>query len=297
MPPRASWKGFIRLSLVTVPVQAHTASTTGGGTISLNQLHEPCHNRIRYQKTCPIHGEVPNDEIVKGYEYAKGQYVIIDPDELDRLRRESDKSIGIDRFAPLTSVDANYFSGRAYYLTPDGVAGQKPYSLLRRAMSDGNLCCVGGVVLFGKEQLVLIRPVDDLLCMNLLEYHSHLRQPAEFRDAVQDGEFTKEEMNLTRMLVDASTADDPQLEDYKDLYTERLTELVQAKVEGKEIVAVPEEEAPEVINLMDALKASVEQAKQKTGSTDKRGERAAPRKKMAASEKQRKTARKRKKTG
>src|SRR5579872_6933565 len=98
MAARASWKGYLRLSLVSVPVQAFTASASGHGKIQLHQIHEECHSRIKYKKTCPIHGEVSNDEIVSGYEYAKGQYVIIDPDELDKLRTESDKAIQISTF-------------------------------------------------------------------------------------------------------------------------------------------------------------------------------------------------------
>jgi len=96
--PRSSWKGFIKLSLVSVPVKGYTATSSGGGQIRLNQLHEECNSRIKYQKVCPIHGEVPNDEIVMGYEYAKDQYAVIDPSELDKLRSESDRAVNIDRF-------------------------------------------------------------------------------------------------------------------------------------------------------------------------------------------------------
>ena len=102
MAARSSWKGYLRLSLVSVPVKAYTATTTGGGEIHLNQIHADCHSRIRYQKVCPIHGEVSNDAIVSGYEFAKGQFVVIDPDELDKLRTESDKAVQIATFvAPL----------------------------------------------------------------------------------------------------------------------------------------------------------------------------------------------------
>src|SRR2546421_2027140 len=98
MAARSSWKGFIRLSLVSIPVKAYTATVTGGGEIHLNQIHKDCNNRIRYQKTCPVHGEVSNDAIVSGYEFAKGQYVVIDPEEIDKLRTESDKAVQIDSF-------------------------------------------------------------------------------------------------------------------------------------------------------------------------------------------------------
>jgi DNA end-binding protein Ku len=105
MAARSSWKGFLQLSLVSIPVKAYTAANSAGSSISLNQLHAECHSRIRYLKTCPEHGEVSKDEIVMGYEYAKGQYVVVDPDELEKLRTESDRSISIDRFVPTSQID------------------------------------------------------------------------------------------------------------------------------------------------------------------------------------------------
>src|SRR6476660_8038642 len=118
MAARSSWKGFIRLSLVSVPVKAYTATTSGGGAISLNQIHVDCHSRIKYQKTCPIHGELSSDAIVSGYEFAKGQFVVINPDEIDKLRSESDKAVQIDAFVSPEIIDPVYFSGKNYYLVP-----------------------------------------------------------------------------------------------------------------------------------------------------------------------------------
>jgi DNA end-binding protein Ku len=299
MPPRSSWKGFVKLSLVSVPVKAYTATSSGGGEIVLNQLHAECNSRVKYQKVCPIHGELANDEIVKGYEFAKGQYAVIDLDELEKLRTESDKSINIDRFVKPSEVDPNFFSGKAYYLTPDGPAGQKPYALLQEAMAEEGLCCTAQIVLFGREQLVLLRPVENLLCMNVLHYASQLKMPAAFQDDLTDGHFSADELKLTKMLVDATVAEGLDLKEYKDMYTERLTQLIESKVAGKEIVSAPEEETPAVINLMDALKASVAQAK--AASTARKpartAEKKAPKKKMAASARTRKVAQKQQKTG
>src|SRR5690242_2591822 len=134
MPPRSTWKGYLKVSLVSVPVKAYSASTSGGGEVRLNQLHEECHSRIQYKKTCPIHGEVPNDQIVSAYEYSKGQYVVIDPEEVDKLRTPDEKAVNIDAFIPPDSVDPTYFSGQSYYLVPDGPVGQKPYALLLEGM-------------------------------------------------------------------------------------------------------------------------------------------------------------------
>src|SRR5438477_12436596 len=125
MAARSSWKGFLRLSLVSIPVKAYTATASGGGEIHLNQIHADCHNRIKYQKVCPIHGEVSNDAIVSGYEFAKGQFVVIDPNELYKLCSESDKAIQIDTYIVPDELDLLYFNGRTYYLVPDDPVGQK----------------------------------------------------------------------------------------------------------------------------------------------------------------------------
>src|SRR6516165_4972582 len=127
MAGRPLWKGFIKFNLVTVPVGAYSATARGEGEIHFNQLHSECHSRIKYKKTCPVHGEVPNDEIVSGYEYSKGQYVVVDPDELDKLRSADEKGITIQAFVKPDAIDPIYFSGKTYYLTPEGPVAQKPY--------------------------------------------------------------------------------------------------------------------------------------------------------------------------
>ena len=259
MAARSTWKGFLQLSLVSIPVKAFTASAGSSSEVSLNQLHEDCHSRINYKKSCPVHGEVPNDEIVMGYEYAKGQYVVIDTDELDKLRTEADKAVRIDAFAPANTVDPLFFSGKTYYLTPDGPTGQKGYGLLRQAMEDDQLCAVARVVLHGKEQVVLLRPAERLIAMSVLSYESQVRHPAAFDDEVVEATFTSDEMKLTKTLIQATTVDEVDLSQYKDEYTAKLTKLIELKVEGKEVVAAPSEAQP-VINLMEALKASVARA-------------------------------------
>ena len=188
MAARSSWKGFLQLSLVSIPVKAFTATASGGGEIRLNQLHNECKSRIKYQKTCPTHGEIPADEIVKGYEFAKDQYVVIDEAELDNLRTESDKASSIDTFVAPDEIDGVYFSGKNYSLTPDGPAGQKPYALVHRAMSDGRLCGVAQVVMHGKEQLVLLRPLEKMICMTMLHYSSEIKQTEQFEEQVPNGD-------------------------------------------------------------------------------------------------------------
>ena len=280
----SSWKGYLKISLVSVPVKAYTATTTGGGTISLNQLHETCHSRIKYKKVCPIHGEVPNDEIVSGYEYTKGQYVVIDPDEIDKLRTESDKSLTVEGFISSDEVDPVYHSGKTYYLVPDGPVGQKPYQLLRQSMAEEGVHAVGRVVLSKREQIVIVRPLENLLAMTVLDYASSIKEPASFEDELVATDASKQEVELTRQLVTALMKEDFDLKEYHDTYTDKLTQLIEAKVEGKEIVAPPAAEEPEIINLMDALKQSVQQVK--TPAVKK------PERKMAESKTKRSVARK-----
>ena len=159
MPPRSSWKGFLRVSLVSLPVKGYSASSSNGASIRLNQLHAQCHCRIKQPRVCPLHGELGSDQIVSGYEHAKDQYVIVDPQELDKLRTANDKAITVDKFVAAEVIDPIYHAGKTYYLVPDGPVGQKPYRLLYQTMISRKLHAVARVVLARKEQLVLVRPV------------------------------------------------------------------------------------------------------------------------------------------
>jgi DNA end-binding protein Ku len=141
-------------------------------------------SRIQYKKTCPIHGEVPTDQIVSGHEHAKGQYVTIEPEELDRLRAPADKMIGIDAFVSPDTIDPIYLSGKMYYLVPDAKAGEHPFALLREGMVAEDKYAVAKVVMFGREQLVLLRPVGSLLEMFVLDYAPTVRLHTEFEDLV-----------------------------------------------------------------------------------------------------------------
>lgn len=260
----SSWKGYLRISLVSIPVRAYTASSSSGATISLNQLHEKCHSRIQYKKTCPIHGEVPNDEIVSGYEYTKGQYVVIDADELEKLRTEKDRNVNVDTFVKADTIDSLYHSGKNYYLLPDGPVGQKPYQLVHESMLDKGVHAVGQVVISKKEELVLVRPIDRLLVMTPLSFASEIKEPASFFDELVESNSTKQELQLTNQLIGALTAKKFDLARYHDVYTEKLTQLIEAKVAGQEIVAPPASEEPHVINLMDAIKASMKEIEKPT---------------------------------
>jgi DNA end-binding protein Ku len=262
MAARSAWKGYVKLGLVSVPVKAYTASASSAGEIRLNQLHSGCNARIQYKKTCPIHGEVKADEIVSGYEYAKDQYVVIDTDELDKLRTEDDKAVKIDTFVAADKLDPIYYSGKAYYLVPDGPVAFNSFAVMREAMAQEKKYAIARVVMHGKEQLVMLRSMENLIAMMVLDYDFQVTKPATFAEEAPKVTIAPEELQLAKTLIEAAAAKKFDLAAYKDVYTERLTQLIEAKVAGKEVVAPPAEEHAQVINLMDALKQSVAQLKQ-----------------------------------
>jgi DNA end-binding protein Ku len=290
MPARSIWKGFIRLSLVSVPVKAYTASATQS-EIHLRQLHRECSSPIKYQKTCPIHGEVSAADIVSGYEYSKGQYVVIEPEEIDKMRTEADKAVNIEGFVSPDAVDPLYLTGSTYYLLPEGAVGQKPYALLHRGMVEENRFAVAQTVLFRREHVVLLRPVGKVIGMSTLFFENQVKEGDSFADELTQPEVSPEELKLAKTLIGASSLEEFELAKYKDTYNEKLTALIHAKVEGREIVAPPAAEGPKVINLMDALKQSLEEAKRKAPER-----KAAPARKMAGSSRRPASEKKRKKS-
>lgn len=257
MPPRSSWKGFLRLSLVTVPVQAINAAASGDGELHFHQLHAACHSRIRYQKVCPLHGEVSNDEIVRGYEHAKGQYVIVDDDEIDKLRTAAERAINIDAIIKPEALDPTVFDGRTYYLVPDGPMAGKPYAVLLGALESEGRWAVGEAVMFGREQLVAIRPHEGVLCLEILRYAAQVRSPQVATEGMSLPPASRQELQLATKLLAAATRKKFDLASYQDDYATRVGRLIEAKIEGREIVGEPEQEEPPVINLMDALRKSL----------------------------------------
>jgi DNA end-binding protein Ku len=217
-------------------------------------------------KTCPLHGEIPNSEIVKGYEYTKGEYVLVDEDEIDALRGESDHAVEIDTFVPPTSIDPKYFGGKTYYLMPDGPLAKKPYAVLLDVLAKKQLWGVARANISNREQLVILRVADGALCMDTMHYVSQLRTPGDLWEDLDLPTVGKEEAKLAAMLIDASTSKSVDLSKYHDDYNDQVRALLEAKVEGREIVTPPQAEHPApTINLMDALKKSITR-KQAAGS-------------------------------
>jgi DNA end-binding protein Ku len=267
MASRSVWKGFISFSLVSIPVKAFTAAVTGGGDIRLNQLHATCHSRIKYEKTCPIHGKVPNEEIVSGYQFAEDKYVIIEPDELDKIRTPREKSIDIDAFIAPDQIDEVYFSGKSYYLAPDSPAANKSYTLLVKLLAESGRYAFAKVAMHGKEHLVILRPRGDVLTMQTLNFASDMKSMAEFEGEVPKVEVTAAELKLARQLLETLAVEKFDLGEYKDHTTEAMQKLIEMKVAGQDIVSTPDEEAPKVINLMEALQQSIRDAKDHAKAT------------------------------
>lgn len=260
MAQRSAWEGHIRLNLLSIPVKGFTSAVTGRGRVSFHQIHKGCGSRIRHQKVCPIHGKVTKDDVEPGYEYAKNRYVIVEPDELSNLRPEDEKVINIEVFVAADSVAPMYDSGRHYYLTPDGKVGGKPYVVLERVMSQQNRHAIARVVLSGREQLGLLRAIDGLLVMTILNYDQQVKPISSFKDEIPKVEVSAKELQLAKTLVEASTEEHLDMSRYHDEYEKEVLELIEAKAKGEKITERRgTSEAPAVINLMDALRKSIAQ--------------------------------------
>jgi DNA end-binding protein Ku len=261
MSSRPNWDGFLRFNLIAVPVRAYSAAAPARGKIGFHLLHKGCNQRIRYQKVCPIHGEVEKGQIVSGYEFAKDEYVVVDLKELESMRTASDKTINVAAFIRPKALDPVYYTERSYYLVPSGKAGQVPFAVLREVMADEERYAVAQVIFSGREQLALVRPLDRLLLMTMLSFAAQVKEPAPFEDEVADVKLPAKERELAKSLIDTATVEDFDFGQYVDTYTSKLRELIEAKAEGKRIVVSPPEEEPHVINLMDALKRSLNATK------------------------------------
>jgi len=257
---RASWKGQLRFGLVSIGVQALNTHVQEGSEVHFHMLHAKCHSRIEYHKVCPIHGEVGNDEIVSGYQYGRNRYVEFDPDELDNLRTESEKALTIDTFIAPDAVDPLYFDGRMYYLLPSGAEAQEAYGVFQEAMSRQERWGVGQIVFSGKEQLVVVRPLDHILHMAMLNYDSEIRKSETFGSALVRPHITPKKLKLAEDLIRNWSDESFDLSDYEDMYTKKVKQLIEAKIEGRDIVAPEEDEEPQVVNLLEALEQSLARA-------------------------------------
>lgn len=262
---RATWRGTLSFGLVSFAVETFQAMNRERSDIHFNQLHEDCHSRIKYKKVCPIHGEVSNDEIISGYEYSKGKYVEIEPDELDGLRTANEKSLRIEAFVDTDTIDPIYFDGRMYYVLPAGAAAAEPYMVFLEAMEKEDRCAVGQFVMSGKDQIALLRPLEGVLHMAMLNYEAEIVSPKKMAAELPKPKSIARQVRLAQTLIEDWSSEEFDFAEFQDHYRERVEELIEAKVEGREVVSPPEEdEEPEVVNLMEALRRSLSEARSKS---------------------------------
>jgi DNA end-binding protein Ku len=256
MAPRAYWKGYLRLSLVSCPIQLFPA-TSEREKISFNQINKRTGNRIRYRKVDEHTGEeVPNEDIVKGYEVAKGEYVEIAEDELGAIALESKKTIDIDEFVPKTEIDELY-NIRPYYIVPDGEVGQDAFAVIRSIIQQMNMVAIGRVVLTTREHVVAMEPRGKGIVGTLLRYPYEIRNENEYFDEIPDLKLGKDMMDLARHIVETKSGHFKP-EKFEDHYEAALKELIAKKAKGIKIEVPRERASGKVINLMDALRRSVQ---------------------------------------
>ena len=256
MAARAIWTGIITFGMVSIPIKLYSA--TENKDISFNQLHIECKGRIKEQKICPTcDRKIENDEIEKGYEYAKGQYVIINKDDLEKIPLPTKSNIAISSFVKLEEIDPVHYE-KTYYIEPDDAA-KKPYTLFMRAIQEKGMTAIATITMRTKERLCALRAMDGTLICNTLLYPDEIR--VSRGKALPDVALSDKEVGMAGMLIDMMTHEfNP--EEYKDNYREALLKIIEAKLEGKEIAEAPSAAQPNVVDLMDALAASMEKMKQ-----------------------------------
>ncbi|HTM34768.1 MAG TPA: Ku protein [Vicinamibacterales bacterium] len=256
MAARPTWKGYLKVSLVTIPVRVYPA-TESSATVSFNQLHAECQTKIQQKKWCPkCEREITSAEVVKGYEFEKGRWVVVSDEDIAKVRTESTKIINLMQFANADAIDPMYVD-KAYYLAPEGPMAADAYAVMRDGMQ--GKAGIGKVAIHGREYLVAIRPHKQGMVMYTLHHAAEIRtidQIDELREV--RGTVNPAEMKLARQVIE-SFESDLDLATYTDEYQEGLRAIIDAKVAGEEIVAQEEVAPPKVVDLMEALRKSLEQ--------------------------------------
>ena len=277
MPARSISTATISFGLVSVPVQVYSTGESAA-SVSFNMLHKKCGTRLKQQYICPKDEVVvERDDMAKGYEFAKNQFVVFNPEEIKALDQKATNTIDINEFVPLAAVDRIYLE-KAYYLGPDK-GGHRAYKLLAEALQQTGRAALGQYASRGRQYLILVRPRDGVLVMEQLHYADELRGTGEV-PLGEEGEVKPAELNLAKQFIEQAAINEFKPENYHDTVRERVMEAINKKVEGQEITAEPEA-APQtkVIDLMEALKQSIAKGKHKPETTE---EAPAPKKKKAA---------------
>jgi DNA end-binding protein Ku len=255
MAARPTWKGYLKISLVNIPIRVFPA-TDAAATISFNQLHRECRTRIQQKRWCSsCQVEVPNTDIVKGYEFEKGKYVVMEEDDLAKVRSESTRVINIVQFADAKLIDPVYVE-RPYYLAPDGAVASEAFAVMREGMA--GKAAIGKLALYGREYLVAIQPRENGLVMYTLRHASEVRAMSAIDELkTVPAKIKPDEVRLARQVI-GNFETEGDLTQYKDDYQTELRKMIDAKIAGEDIVAPAEDEAPKVVNLMEALRQSLD---------------------------------------
>src|SRR3954463_10943930 len=283
MAARPTWKGFLKISLVNIPVRVFPA-TDSAATISFNQLHGECQTRIQQKRWCPkCEREVPISEVAKGFEFEKGRYVVMDEDDMAKVRPESTRVIDLVQFTEVDAIDPIYIE-RPYYLAPDGQMSQQAFAVIREGMR--GKAGIGKLALYGREYLVAVQPKEKGLVMYTMRRANEIRSMAAIDELEGVPEKVKpDEIKLAKQVI-SNFEGELDLAEYRDAYQEELQRIIDAKIAGEEVVATEEKTPPKVVNLMDALRQSLDRlstAKKKPVKVEtEKPAKAAPRKKAAA---------------
>jgi DNA end-binding protein Ku len=263
MAARPTWKGYLKISLVNIPVKVFPA-TDSGATISFNQLHGECQTRIQQKRWCPqCQREVPNTDIVKGFEFEKGRYVVVGDEDVEKVRVDSTRVINLEQFTDDTAIDPIYLE-RPYYLAPDGAVAKEAFAVIREGMK--GKAGIGKVALYGREYLVKVQPRERGLVMYTLRHASEIRSMDAIDELSEMPATVKpSEVKLAQQVI-GTFEGELDFASYRDEYQQGLREIIDAKIEGREIVAQEEAAPPKVVNLMDALRKSLDAIKKKPAS-------------------------------
>ena len=276
MAPRANWKGYLRLSLVSCPIALYPASSLSD-KVSFNRLNRKTGNRLKQQNVDSETGEVvPREDMARGYEVAKGQYLIVEDKELDAVQIESTRTIDIDQFVPKSEIDERYINS-PYYIAPDGQVGQDAFAVIRDTIGKLNMVALGRVVLTRREHVIALEPKGRGLMGLTLRYPYEIRDEASYFEDIPELKLPKEMLDLATHIVNTKSGHfDPSL--FQDRYENALIDLLKKKEAGETIEPSREVAAPRVVNLMDALRASIDAEKKKAPAPSTEARRPAKRK-------------------
>jgi DNA end-binding protein Ku len=255
MAARPTWKGYLKISLVNIPVKVFPA-TDAAATLSFNQLHAECQTRIQQKRWCPhCEREVPNTDIVKGYEFEKGRYVVVGEEDIEKVRVESTRVINLEKFTDDTEIDPIYLE-RPYYLAPDGPVAREAFAVIREGME--GKAGIGKVALYGREYLVKVQPREKGLIMYTLRHANEIRSMDAIDELADMPSAVKpDEVKLAQQVM-GTFEGDVDFASYRDDYQVGLREIIDAKIEGREVVTQEVEAPPKVVNLMEALRKSLD---------------------------------------